>query len=140
MELKLFCALKKKPLAAVVEAAVNDFCSRHWHGIDDLDDDGVLPRTVLETRNSIIKIYGKLTGNPWRQRDSEALKRMPPDIPLEVVEMAMLMARLRAPGPIHSFAYFVSEILNPSYLKVKGRADYIRYLRRKVDALQPPQP
>jgi hypothetical protein len=48
----------------------------------------------------------------------------------------MLMARLRAPRPIRSFAYFVPEILNPGYLEVKQSADYIRYLRKKLEALQ----
>lgn len=133
MELKLFCALKKRRLAEVVESAVSDFCSRQPHGYDDLDDDGL----EQDQHHQVIRrLYERLTGNAWRDSDSKTLQRIPMTIPLEVIEMAMLMARLRAKTPIRSLAYFVPEILNPDYARVKTQDHYLRYLWRKFEAKQ----
>lgn len=138
MELKLFCALKKKLLAEVVETAVSDFCSRQSARDMMIDDDALWNQssTKREHHHRIQRIYERLTGNNWRRSDDEALKRLPRDLPLEVIEMAMLMAALRARTAVRSFAYFVPEILTPDYAVVKAPDQYLRYLWRKFEALK----
>jgi len=135
MDLRLFCALKKRRLAEVVEVAVMEYCSRQQHGIDDLDDDDL---SQSNHHHQIRLIYKRLTDNEWRSSDDKALKRLPMDLPIERIEMAMLMARLRAPSKIRSFGYFVPEILNPGYLGVRQSADYIRYLWKKLELQSQP--
>lgn len=135
MELKLFCAFRGRSLGEVVEGAVKEYLCRH-SGPDDVSDrdDGDFTdhsNSGRETENTIINLYTELTGNRWTKRDGQAYRRIR-GVPLECVQMAMLMAALRAPRPIRSFAYFVPEILNPDYRQMKAPAEYTQYLRRKL--------
>ncbi|GEM_PF-4043762 len=135
MELKLFCAFRGRSLSEVVEGAVKEYLCRHSRADDVSDrDDGdstYHSSSGRETENTIINLYTELTGNRWTKRDQQAYQRIRA-VPLEGVQMAMMMAALRAPRPIRSFAYFVPEILNPDYQRVRSSAEYMRYLRYKL--------
>jgi hypothetical protein len=60
---------------------------------------------------------------------------LPRALRIERIEMATLVARLRARRPIRSFAYFVPEILNRDYDAIKAPEYYLRYLWGKFEAM-----
>jgi hypothetical protein len=112
--------------------AVSDLISRHGRGV--MIDDGDLSHGANH-HHQVRALYGRLTGNAWRSADEQALRRLACDLPVERIEMAMLVARLRARRPIRSFAYFVPEILNRDYDAIKAPGYYLRSLWRKFEAI-----
>ncbi|MBI4467991.1 MAG: hypothetical protein HY650_01575, partial [Acidobacteria bacterium] len=130
MELKLFCTYHRIDVWQAMEAAVREYLGRQTAAVthDDIDDD-----VKSDKANFIINLYHEFTGNDWKEPDWDAYKQIK-TIPLEIVETGMLVASLRAPRPIRSFAYFVSEIQNPEHGKLKSTHEYITYLRMKLAA------